>query len=158
MATRRGALILIEGVDRAGKSTQCTRLTEHLKSKNSINVNYMRFPDRQTPTGQIIDQYLRSNLHVDDHSIHLLYSANRWKLPRTFKVLLHLGPPLSWIVMPFLVLLTPMQKVFPLNGVRHQIEDFQVFLFLFFFENEYLQMSFSSFSFFHSITINFFST
>ena len=36
--------------------------------------------DRTTPIGQMIDAYLRSTSELDDHSIHLLFSANRWEL------------------------------------------------------------------------------
>ena len=40
----------------------------------------MRFPDRTTPIGQMIDQYLKSQeYHLDDRAIHLLFSANRWE-------------------------------------------------------------------------------
>jgi dTMP kinase len=27
----------------------------------------------------MIDGYLRSNVEMDDHAIHLLFSANRWE-------------------------------------------------------------------------------
>lgn len=44
----------------------------------------MRFPDRSTPIGQVIDGYLKGGTHVvDDHSIHLLFSANRWEVAPT---------------------------------------------------------------------------
>jgi dTMP kinase len=36
-------------------------------------------PDRSTPIGQMIDAYLRSQAEMDDHVIHLLFSANRWE-------------------------------------------------------------------------------
>ena len=39
----------------------------------------MRFPDRTTAVGKLIDQYLQSSSHLDDRSIHLLFSANRWE-------------------------------------------------------------------------------
>jgi hypothetical protein len=35
--------------------------------------------DRTTPIGQMIDSYLKSQLDMDDHVIHLLFSANRWE-------------------------------------------------------------------------------
>lgn len=81
----RGALILIEGVDRAGKSTQCQLLVEYLSSEG-IPVKYVRFPDRTTPIGQIIDSHLRSKLNIEDHAaLHLLYSANRWEVAEAMK-------------------------------------------------------------------------
>lgn len=36
--------------------------------------------DRTTAIGKIIDSYLRGETQLDDHAIHLLFSANRWEL------------------------------------------------------------------------------
>jgi dTMP kinase len=35
--------------------------------------------DRTTTIGQMIDGYLKSNVEMEDHVIHLLFSANRWE-------------------------------------------------------------------------------
>lgn len=35
--------------------------------------------DRSTPTGKLINSYLQGQAQQDDHSIHLLFSANRWE-------------------------------------------------------------------------------
>ena len=48
-AARRGMFILFEGVDRSGKTTQCTRLVEHLKASD-VPVEFMRFPGALTFT------------------------------------------------------------------------------------------------------------
>lgn len=74
----RGKLIVFEGLDRAGKSTQCARLATRLHSP-SHPVAHLRFPDRTTPIGQMINAYLTGASDVDDHVIHLLFSANRWE-------------------------------------------------------------------------------
>lgn len=74
----RGAFILLEGVDRCGKTTQCSRLLNRLISAG-IAATAMRFPDRTTPIGNIINSYLQSGNDLDDHAIHLLFSANRWE-------------------------------------------------------------------------------
>ena len=42
-SARRGALIVIEGLDRAGKSSQCEILRKYLE-KQEIAVKYIRFP------------------------------------------------------------------------------------------------------------------
>lgn len=42
-AEKRGILIVLEGLDKAGKSTQCTKLTENLR-RNGRTVLGMRFP------------------------------------------------------------------------------------------------------------------
>lgn len=74
----RGSFILFEGVDRCGKTTQCGLLVKHLISL-SIAAVAMRFPDRTTPIGELINSYLCCGKQVDDRSVHLLFSANRWE-------------------------------------------------------------------------------
>ncbi|KAI5124216.1 hypothetical protein M0805_005066 [Coniferiporia weirii] len=76
---RRGVFIVIEGLDRSGKSTQAAALLARLEHAN-IPAKLMKFPDRTTPIGKMIDAYLRSESDVDDRAIHLLFSANRWEL------------------------------------------------------------------------------
>jgi dTMP kinase len=78
---KRGAFIVVEGLDRSGKSTQAQRLKERLESENAQQgVKLIKFPDRTTPIGKMIDSYLRSQSDLDDRAIHLLFSANRWEL------------------------------------------------------------------------------
>ena len=68
------------GVDRCGKTTQCSLLLKHLISL-SVAAVALRFPDRTTNVGQLIDGYLcNSETNVDDRAIHLLFSANRWEV------------------------------------------------------------------------------
>jgi adenylylsulfate kinase-like enzyme len=43
MACKRGALIVLEGVDRAGKTTQCTKLVESFREVGRA-VHLLRFP------------------------------------------------------------------------------------------------------------------
>ncbi|XP_042891176.1 thymidylate kinase-like isoform X2 [Penaeus japonicus] len=76
---RRGALIVLEGCDRTGKTTQAEMLVESLK-KDGKPAIFMRFPERQTEIGGIISSYLSCGNDLEDHAIHLLFSANRWEL------------------------------------------------------------------------------
>ncbi|KAI0664415.1 thymidylate kinase [Cubamyces menziesii] len=75
----RGAFIVIEGLDRSGKSTQVDLLEQRFKAAG-LPVRLVKFPDRTTPIGKLIDSYLRSESELDDHAVHLLFSANRWEL------------------------------------------------------------------------------
>lgn len=86
----RGAFILFEGLDRSGKTTQCTKLVERLKSEKQP-VLYMRFPDRETVIGKMIDAYLKGQTELNDQVIHLLYSANRWESSEKIKAALLSG-------------------------------------------------------------------
>ena len=78
MSAKRGTLIVFEGLDRSGKSTQCERLVENLRNKG-VKVHHTRFPNRSTTIGQMINSYLSGQSQQDDHAIHLLFSANRWE-------------------------------------------------------------------------------
>lgn len=82
---RRGAFIVMEGVDRCGKTTQSKLLLQRLLAAG-MAAQAMRFPNRSTATGRIINEYLTSSSDNDQHqkplddcSIHLLFSANRWE-------------------------------------------------------------------------------
>lgn len=76
--TSRGSLIVLEGVDRSGKSTQCKKLVDYLNSTGRP-ASLMRFPDRTTTIGTMINSYLSNSTEIDDGCIHLLFSANRWE-------------------------------------------------------------------------------
>ena len=76
----RGAFILMEGVDRAGKSTQAQMLQRFLTNQpHSLPTRIIQFPFRTTDCGKLIDSYLRLETPVDPRAIHLLFSANRWE-------------------------------------------------------------------------------
>ncbi|XP_071949556.1 thymidylate kinase-like isoform X2 [Antedon mediterranea] len=78
MSLKRGALIILEGVDRSGKSTQCKKLVQTLHNQGE-KIHLMRFPDRTTETGKLIDGYLSQKFELEDHAVHLLFSVNRWE-------------------------------------------------------------------------------
>jgi dTMP kinase len=107
----RGAFIIVEGLDRAGKTTQVKKLCDALYASGR-NVKSLRFPgelessvnsrcyclkgscfgsyakqmhpDRTSPIGKMIGSYLQSKTEMDDHAIHLLFSANRWEKAYAF--------------------------------------------------------------------------
>ncbi|KAK9519865.1 hypothetical protein VZT92_022568 [Zoarces viviparus] len=90
MACKRGALIVLEGVDKAGKTTQCNRLVQALQ-QSGRPAEMMRFPDRTTTIGQLISAYLEKKSDLEDHAVHLLFSANRWELVPLMKKKLEQG-------------------------------------------------------------------
>ncbi|KAI1640586.1 thymidylate kinase-domain-containing protein [Biscogniauxia mediterranea] len=86
----RGAFVVFEGMDRAGKTTQA-KLLQQRCVESGREVRFMRFPDRSTPIGQMIDSYLKGDSEIEDHVIHLLFSANRWEAVKKIKAELEAG-------------------------------------------------------------------
>jgi dTMP kinase len=75
----RGLFVLIEGLDRSGKTTQLNALYNYLDS-TSNGCAMFRFPNRATFTGKIIDRYLKNEIELSpDYSINNLFSENRWE-------------------------------------------------------------------------------
>lgn len=109
---------MLEGVDKAGKTTQCKKLV-HALQRSGQPAEMMRFPgglfhvmcdgfgplhdcivnetfrycnmittscgsfwgaDRTTTIGQLISAYLENKSDLEDHTVHLLFSANRWEM------------------------------------------------------------------------------
>ncbi|PNI12347.1 DTYMK isoform 4, partial [Pan troglodytes] len=64
--------------DRAGKSTQSRKLVEALCAAGH-RAELLRFPERSTEIGKLLSSYLQKKSDVEDHSVHLLFSANRWE-------------------------------------------------------------------------------
>lgn len=90
LGTPRGALIVFEGLDRAGKTTQSQALVQYL-NKHDVPTKLIRFPDRTTPIGKVIDHFLRSDEDTRPEVVHLLFSANRWELADEIRGYLSLG-------------------------------------------------------------------
>lgn len=85
----RGLFIVVEGLDRAGKSTQCRLLASRIVAERPVEC--IRFPDRTTAVGQMINAYLQSTTELSDEAIHLLFSANRWEAASSLEEKLNNG-------------------------------------------------------------------
>ena len=66
MALKRGMLIVFEGNDRVGKSTQAKKLVEWFKTNGKL-AQFVQFPDRSTPIGSLINQYLKGEQKMHDN-------------------------------------------------------------------------------------------
>jgi dTMP kinase len=76
--------IVFEGIDRSGKSTQISKL-------DSTKCIIKRYPDRESISGKLLNDYLQSNITLDAHTVHLLYSANRWESKNEIETFLNKG-------------------------------------------------------------------
>lgn len=68
------------------------KLVEHLHGLMH-NVTQLRIPDRTTSIGKLINELLSSNptQPIDNHAMHLLFSANRWELNKLIRQTIHQG-------------------------------------------------------------------
>ncbi|AYP74174.1 thymidylate kinase [Fowlpox virus] len=75
---QRGMFIVLEGLDRSGKTIQCEKLLKYMLEKG-YKAESLKFPDRETEIGKVINSYLEKKVNINDRAIHLLFSANRWE-------------------------------------------------------------------------------
>ena len=68
----RGAFILFEGIDRCGKSTQSLMLSQFL-TINMMAAELIRFPNRTSNIGRLINSYLESSTDINDEVIFYDY-------------------------------------------------------------------------------------
>ena len=78
LSNSRGLFIVFEGLDKTGKSTQSKLLVDTL-NKSNMPTRLYKFPDRTTAIGTMIDKYLSKEIDLNDNTVHLLFSANRWE-------------------------------------------------------------------------------
>lgn len=71
----KGKIIVFEGIDKAGKTTQTKLLEKKLGSK-CVRID---FPDYSTPVGKEIKQFLDGKRNYPDEVKMMLLSANRWE-------------------------------------------------------------------------------
>ena len=71
----KGKIIVFEGIDKAGKTTQAKLLEKKLGSK-CVRID---FPDYSTPIGKGIKQFLDGKRDYPDEVKMMLLSANRWE-------------------------------------------------------------------------------
>lgn len=86
----RGKLIVFEGGDGVGKTTQAVLLLENLR-KMGTKCEYFKYPDRSTESGAIINRYLRGETEFDCHAINLVLVSNLWELSGKIEPLINGG-------------------------------------------------------------------
>jgi dTMP kinase len=87
---QKGKIIVIEGIDQAGKYTQSNLLQSNLLQSGNV-CTIMDFPDYTTPIGQEIRAFLDGNRNYTLETEHLLMSANRWEKKNEIESLIKNG-------------------------------------------------------------------
>lgn len=78
-ALLRGYLVVFEGIDKSGKTTQSELLAKRLKA-DGFQVEAISFPVYTTPLGKEIKAFLTSRRDYPSQVRHMLYAANRWEM------------------------------------------------------------------------------
>lgn len=86
----KGKIIVLEGTDKAGKTTQSRMLTEAIKALGKVSV-VVDFPDYTTPIGSEIRAFLDGKRDYPPEVKHLLFSANRWEKKKEIESILESG-------------------------------------------------------------------
>jgi dTMP kinase len=86
----KGKVIVIEGTDKAGKTSQSRMLAETLKVSGKVCV-ILDFPDYTTPIGIEIKAFLDGKRDYPPEVKHLLFSANRWEKKKEIESMLENG-------------------------------------------------------------------
>lgn len=73
-----GRIIVLEGIDKAGKGTQCRLLYNAIK-KTGMDCIILDFPDYSTTIGKEIRLFLDGRRSYSKEVQHLLLSVNRWE-------------------------------------------------------------------------------
>jgi dTMP kinase len=86
----KGKIIVLEGTDKAGKTTQSRMLAEALKVLGKVCV-IIDFPDYTTSIGMEIRAFLDGRRDYPAEVKHLLFSANRWEKKKEIESMVENG-------------------------------------------------------------------
>ena len=74
-----GKIIVLEGLDKSGKTTQAHMLHDYLNDKNPGQTVLFSFPDYSTKIGKQIRSFLDGEVQYNAETKHMLLSANKWE-------------------------------------------------------------------------------
>ena len=87
---KEGQIIVLEGIDKAGKGTQCILLQNDI-IKAGFNCKILDFPDYSTPIGREIRLFLDGRRSYSKEVQHMLLSVNRWEKKEKIETMLQNG-------------------------------------------------------------------
>lgn len=71
-------LIVFEGQDKCGKTTQSLKLVEELR-KRGETCFHLKFPRYDTPIGKLISQYIKGEKSFSEDEITFLHALDKWQ-------------------------------------------------------------------------------
>ncbi len=74
-----GKIIVLEGIDKSGKTTQSKLLVDYVNSMTSLNAVQMNFPNYSTFSGIEIHRHLKGQTLYNPHALHVLFTLNRYE-------------------------------------------------------------------------------
>ena len=81
----RGKLIVIDGIDGSGKSTQLEMLKAELQA-NGFEIETIHFPRHGAPTAFLVDQYLKGAYKdLNPYAASIFYAVDRFDASPTIK-------------------------------------------------------------------------
>ena len=87
---KRGILIAFEGGDKSGKTTQSRHLV-YLLNTVGKDTRLLKFPDRTTESGLVINMYLQGRVDFEPLHLHRLFARNRQEQKQKILDLLNSG-------------------------------------------------------------------
>lgn len=81
----RGKLIILDGIDGSGKSTQLELLAATLKAEG-FEVEKIHFPRHGTPTAYLVDRYLKGDFKdLNPYAVSIFYAVDRFDASSTIE-------------------------------------------------------------------------
>ena len=74
-----GKIIVLEGLDKSGKTTQSKLLVDYISSATSLKAVQMNFPNYSTFSGIEIHRHLNGQTLYNPHALHVLFTLNRYE-------------------------------------------------------------------------------
>jgi dTMP kinase len=82
-----GALVVLEGIDQAGKMTQARAVQARLQTRG-LACEVRHYPDYDTAIGRLIRDFLDRGTGLDARARCMLFAANRWEKDAEMRQLL----------------------------------------------------------------------
>jgi dTMP kinase len=74
-----GKIIVLEGIDKSGKTTQSKLLVEYISTTTRLTAVQMNFPNYSTFSGIEIHRHLKGRTLYNPYALHVLFTLNRYE-------------------------------------------------------------------------------